>query len=236
MSRPPRFTYAHAVHHVTLRCNNKEFLFSVPSFSLFFDVLQKARQKFPLTLYNYCLMTNHVHLLFKVGKDDTLSKAMHWISSRFSHRFNKIEGRHGHLWEGRFRSTLIEEDSYFFRCMTYMDLNPVRAQLAVTPLEYRWSGHRALREENTAVLDFHDLYMDSGKTPAARYASYVKMLEEDAERPPISLATQYFVGSPRFIGRMQERFKVVQNVELQTDRGVTMLGPCWGGDRRRNVT
>lgn len=235
MSRPPRFTYAHAVHHVTLRCNNKEFLYSVPSFLLFLDVLQKARKKFPFALYNYCMMTNHVHLLFKVGKDDTLSKAMHWISTQFSHRFNRQAGRNGHLWEGRFRSTLIEEDSYFFRCMTYIDLNPVRANLAVTPLEYRWCGHRALRDEDAEQLDFHDLYMDSGKTAAQRYSSYIRMLKEDEGRLLTPLATQYFVGSQRFINRMQERFKVRRKVELKKDGNVYMLGPARGREKSRNV-
>ena len=84
MPRPLRFSYAHAVHHVTMRCNNREFLFSVPSFELYLDILQEARARFPLRLYNYCLMTNHVHLLFKVGRGDTLSEAMHWISSTFA--------------------------------------------------------------------------------------------------------------------------------------------------------
>ena len=63
MSTPPRFSYAHAVHHVTLRCNNREFLFDTDSFELFVATLQEARGRFPLSLYNYCLMTNHVHLL-----------------------------------------------------------------------------------------------------------------------------------------------------------------------------
>jgi len=206
MSRPPRFSYAHALHHVTLRCNNREFLFADPSFQLFLDVLQEARGLFPLSLYNYCLMTNHVHLVFKAGQDDTLSAAMHWISSTFSRRFNRLRGRHGHLWEGRFRSTIVEENSYFFRCMAYVDLNPVRAKMAATPLEYRWNGHRALRGEDRSVLDFHTLYLDGGKDAESRYASYARILADEAKRPPVSLATRHFVGSTRFVGRMEERF------------------------------
>jgi len=206
LSRPLRFSYARAMHHVTLRCNNREFLFSVPSFELYLDVLQDARTRFPLRLYNYCLMTNHVHLLFKVGRDDTLSAAMHWISSTFARRFNKLTGRWGHLWEGRFRSTIIEEHSYFFRCMAYLDLNPVRARMSVTPLEYRWCGHRALRDEDAAVLDFHTLYLDGGVDAASRYRSYMRLLADEAARPPASLATKYFVGSSNFVSRMEERF------------------------------
>jgi putative transposase len=101
MPRPPRLTYPGAVHHVTLRCNNREFLFEPPSLLLFQRFLRKARERFPLLLYNYCLMTNHVHLLFEVGKDDTLSKAMHWLSTSFTRRFNQLAARNGHVCEAR---------------------------------------------------------------------------------------------------------------------------------------
>ena len=97
MSRPLRFPYPHAVHHVTLRCCNREFLPTEPSFELFRTVLQETRAKFPLSPYNYCLMTNHVHLLFKEGNDDTLSKAMHWRGTTFTRRFNGATGRRGHV-------------------------------------------------------------------------------------------------------------------------------------------
>jgi len=79
MSRPLRFSYAGAMHHATLRCNNREFLFDEPAFELFSSVLQEGRRKFPVEFYHYCLMTNHVHLLFRVGRADTLSVAMHWL-------------------------------------------------------------------------------------------------------------------------------------------------------------
>ena len=206
MSRPQRFSYAHALHHVTLRCNNREFLFSVRSCELFVAILQEARGAFNLELYNYCLMTNHVHLLFSVGRDDALSRAMHWISSTFSHRSSKLAGRHGHLWEGRFRSTIVDANAYFLRCMAYVDLNPVRAKMVVTPLEYRWPGHRALRDEDTAVLDLHPRYVASGADARSRYSAYTRFLADEAKRAPFSLATKYLVGSPRFVAGMEKKF------------------------------
>ena len=124
MSRPPRLTYAGALHHVTLRCNNREFLFTDPSFPRFLDVLHRTRAKFPLALYHYCLMTNHVHLLFEVGRDDTLPKAMHWLGTTFAREFNKAEGRKGHLWEGRYRSTIVEDSTYFFAASRFLVGSP----------------------------------------------------------------------------------------------------------------
>jgi len=236
MSRPPRYTYAHAVHHVTMRCNNREFLFAAPWFQLFLGVLREARAKFPLDLYNYCLMTNHVHLLFEVGHGDTLSKAMRWLSTEFARRFNKRAGRKGHLWEGRFRSTIVEENSYFFRCMAYVDLNPVRAGIALVPMEYPWGGHRALRDEDSELLHFHPLYTELGTDPSARFAAYERILAEEAARPAISLANEYFVGTRSFVRRMERRFGLnrqgafVRHVDLGS--GVLCSGPRLGRSGR----
>ncbi len=223
MSRPPRFSYMHALHHVTLRCNNREFLFDVASFELFFDTLQKTRKKFSLCLYNYCLMTNHVHLLFSVPNDTTLSPAMHWLSTTFSRRFNRTRQRNGHLWEGRFRSTIVEEDSYFFRCMAYIDLNPVRAKMAASPIEYTWCGHRAIRDENSAILDLHTLYLDGGGTAKERYQSYLSVLAEESKREPVPLASQYFVGRWRFVSRMTGRFQCARGMTA-VDLGFGIVG------------
>jgi putative transposase len=198
---------------------------------MFHQILQEARSRFPLSLYNYCLMTNHVHLLFAVGRDDTLPKTMHWIGNTFSRRFNKATGRHGHLWEGRYRSTLVEDASYFFRCMAYVDLNPVRAGMVAAPLDYRWSSHRAVQKEDSRDVDFHRLYLDSGRDAQSRYTFYAGVLAEEAARPTISLATEYFVGTPKFVSRMAERFGMeggrVMKYEV-LDSGVTCAGPKRG--------
>jgi putative transposase len=238
MPRPPRFTYAHAVHHVTLRCNNREFLFAEPSLAAFVELLREARASFPLSLYNYCLMTNHVHLLFKVGRDDTLSKAMHWLSTSLVKRFNSQTGRIGHLWGQRFRSTIIEDDAYFFRAMAYVDLNPVRAGMVPSPAAHAWSGHRALRDEDGERLDFHSLYLELGGDAASRYRAYADMVSEEMARPPVPLATKYFVGRPAFVRRMEARFGLRVGrgyLEWQPlGGGVVASGPRIGGGPSRN--
>jgi putative transposase len=152
------------------------------------------------------MMTNHVHLFFQVGCADTLSTAMHWLSTTFVGRFNRARGRVGHLWQGRFRSTIIERDTYFLRCMTYVDLNPVRAGLVATPAEYPWSGHAALRAEDPERLDLHPLYLGLGADAPSRYRAYMGLVAEDAAREAVPLAGRYFIGSRRFVGRMAKKF------------------------------
>ena len=235
MPRAPRFSYAQAVHHITLRCNNREFLFSAPSFELYLQVLQEARAKFSLSLYNFCLMTNHVHLLFQVNKEDVLSKAMHWVSSTFVRKFNKATGRNGHLWEGRFRSTIIEQETSFFRCMAYVDLNPVRAGMVATPQEYRWSAHDSLRREDTKQLDLHPLYLETGPDAATRHSNYVEVLAQEAQRAPLSLAREYFMGSARFVRRMVKKFSLdAQGTRMRwrdLGSGVVCTGPKHGAPK-----
>ena len=233
MPRPPRFTYPRAVHHVTLRCNNREFLFDPGSFQAFLSVLQETRQRFPLSLFHYCLMTNHVHLLFRVGRADTLSAAMHWLSTTFVGRFNRANQRVGHLWQGRFRSTIVEDDAYLLRCMTYVDLNPVRAGLVAAPAEYPWTGHAALRAEDCGILDLHPLYLALGPSPEARYRAYMALVAEDAGREALPLADRYFVGTRRFVRRMQKRFGLDgpgSRVEWEGHgQGLASLRPKHGG-------
>jgi putative transposase len=200
---------------------------------LFLSVLHEARGAFPVHLYNYCLMTNHVHLLFKVGCDDTLSKAMHWLNTSFVRRFNKATERKGHLWEGRFRSTLIEQDTAFLRCMAYVDLNPVRAGMVAAIPDYPWNPHAARRAEDPERIALHEVYLELGADPASRYGAYQDILAAEATREPFSLATAYFLGSPRFVSRMERRF--APNAGLRRNSlagGLIWVGPLRGGPRR----
>jgi len=208
MSRPRRLTYRNAMHHVTMRCNNKEFLFEEQSLRLFLDVLRESCEKHGVRLFNYCLMTNHVHLLFRVKADDILSTFMHRLANIFAKRFNLIRGRKGHLWEGRFLSTIVEASSYFLRCMAYLDLNPVRAGMAQKPGDYQWCSHRHLANEDESVIDLHRVYLALGKTTKTRYRAYQRMLAEEAARGPYSLAGTLFVGRKKFTQRLQRRFEI----------------------------
>ncbi len=116
--------------------------------------------------------------------------------------------------------------------MAYVDLNPIRAGMAACPEGYRWSGHAALRTEDRQELDFHPLYVEGGADAASRYASYRALLDEEAKRPAPSLATEYFVGRPRFVARMTERFSIAGEGAFVRRRAlgseIFSLGPRMG--------
>jgi len=208
MGRPLRMTYRGALHHVTMRCNNKEFLFDDITRANFLDVLIESCKKMNVSLHDFCLMTNHVHLLFTVKADDTLSRFMHRTANVFANRFNKRRERKGHLWEGRFASTIVEPSSFLLRCMAYIDLNPVRAGIVSQPNEYPWSGHRHIRQEDKSFIKLHPCYLNLAQTSKDRYKKYVAIISEELQRLPKTLADVVFVGTQSFGARMCKRFGI----------------------------
>lgn len=235
MGRPTRLTYRGALHHTTLRCNNKEFLFDDAARGSFLKNLRESCERLNVPLFNFCLMTNHVHLLFQVPGEDTLPEFMHRVANVFAKRFNAARRRKGHLWEGRYVSTIVEAPSYFLRCMAYIDLNPVRARMVNAPGDYRWSGHRFLPAGDEAIIRIHEIYRALGSDNAKRYQNYLRLVAEEAARPPRSLAGVLFVGSKRFVARMQKRFGVLDVARPRTEvfdlgDGATKLSLRPGGD------
>lgn len=93
-------------------------------------------------MHAYVLMTNHVHLLLTSDKDDGPSLLMKHLGQRYVQYVNKIYRRSGTLWEGRFRSSLVQRDGYSLKCQRYVELNPVRAGMVQHPRDYAWSSYQ----------------------------------------------------------------------------------------------
>lgn len=234
MGHAKRLTYKDAVHHVTMRCNNKEFLFEEESKALFLDLLRETCLIYDCPLFDYCILTNHTHLLFQVKGDDVLSPFMHRLANVFARRFNAIHGRKGHLWEERFHSTIVDLESYLLPCLAYIDLNPVRAGMVSTPIGYAWSGHHHIINEDQSLITLHSIYLDLGPTRAARRARYREILAREAARKPYSLANVLFIGREQFVDDLVTRFGLVSTVRprvriLQPADNICAVEPVEGG-------
>lgn len=184
-------------------------------------------------------MTNHVHLLFEVSADEMLSQFMHRLANVFAKRFNAIRERKGHLWEGRFVSTIVEAPSYFLRCMAYIDLNPVRAKIVANPADYPWCGHRAVVAEDQSLITLHELYRELGGDPASRKQTYLQLLEAEASRSPYSLAGVLFVGRNDFVDGLRKRFGLAETEkrprmrQVELGDGIQAVHLQGGGSRSR---
>ena len=143
MARPLRLEYPGALHHVIARGNARlPIVEGNGDRRLFLAVLAQAVGRFNLELHAYCLMTNHYHLLIETP-DANLSEAMRQINGIYTQSFNRTHGRSGHLFQGRFKSILVEKEEYLAQLCRYIVLNPVRAGMTDRPEHYPWSSYRA---------------------------------------------------------------------------------------------
>ena len=142
MARPARNAAAGYTYHVIQRGNNR--------FPIFVDEREKremlslmleASRKHGVAVHSYVLMDNHFHLLLTPSTSEGLSQMMQQIGRTHVRRFNDRHSRSGTLFEGRFRSSLVQTQRYLLACMAYIDLNPVRAGLCAQPQDYAWSSY-----------------------------------------------------------------------------------------------
>jgi putative transposase len=167
--------------HVIQRGNNRQpVFFAEGDYHYYLECLWEAAAKHGCQVHNYVLMTNHVHLLVTPTKADALAGTMHDVGRRYvQQRVNFVYGRSGTLWEGRYKACLVDAARYFLTCCRYIDLNPVRAGIAVQPGDYRWSSHRhyafGISNEHLVI---HDEYAALGSTPAERQEAYRRLFRE----------------------------------------------------------
>ena len=178
MARLPRLTVTGYPQHVILRGNNRQDIFrNTADYQRMLDLIEQHSREQGVEIHAYVLMTNHLHLLLTPQKDQALPKMMQAVGRSYVQTFNKVHGRTGTLWEGRYRSTLIQTERYLLACMAYIDLNPVRAQMVAQPDDYIWSSYsHYVGRRNDRLITPHALYWGLGNTPFAREAAYAEMV------------------------------------------------------------
>jgi len=144
------------------------------------------------------LMTNHVHLLLTPEDEIGVSRMMQYVGRYYVPYMNKIHGRTGTLWEGRYKSSLVDSDAYFLMCSRYIELNPVRASMVSHPREYLWSSYAANAEGKAdAMLEPHELYARLGSTAKEQQKAYKSLFDahiDDASMAEIRASWQ--TGTP----------------------------------------
>jgi putative transposase len=222
MPRQPRIDVPGLPQHLVVRGNNR-----APCFVddrdrwIFLRYLGEALLTRDCELHAYVLMGNHVHLLATGLLEGSLSLCMQDTGRRFVRYFNAVHGRSGGLFEGRFRSSIVDSDRYLLACMRYIEMNPVRAGLARTPGEYPWSSYCANASTRVEFpLTAHPAFEELGTDPAGRAQAYRKLFETplaDAQMKAIreSLAMNRALGADAFIAQLRQRL----------DRPVAVVAP-----------
>jgi putative transposase len=174
MARLPRFVIPGQPQHVIVRGNNRSDIFCADEdYQFYLEKLKQACDKHHCDLHAYVLMTNHVHLLITPQEAQSLSKVMQTLGRYYVQYYNYSYERTGTLWEGRYKATLIDSESYLFTCMRYIELNPVRANMVAQPSDYPWSSYHynALGQPNTLITP-HLEYQRLGNTDTERQVAY----------------------------------------------------------------
>jgi putative transposase len=211
MARLPRLTLPDLPHHVIQRGNNRQAIFAaVGDYQMMLDLLDENARKFSVSIHGYVLMDNHFHLLVTPQTADGLPHMMQVVGRRYVRYFNDNQKRSGTLWEGRYKSTLIQTESYLLACMAYIDLNPVRAGMVGQARDYAWSSHAhyiGLRVDK--LVTPHPLFWDLGNTPFAREAAYAEMVQagvSDAQKTALtdSALRGWALGDRDFVKQLQK--------------------------------
>ena len=144
MSRMQRLIINNASYHIMVRGNQKQITFiEEEDFAKYLDLLRHYKRKYGFKLYGYCLMPNHVHLILEVEDGIDLSKIMQGLNQTYTLWFNKKYEKVGHLWQGRYKSMVIQKNKYMLDCLEYVELNPIRANISKSPFDYPWSSWKA---------------------------------------------------------------------------------------------
>ncbi len=234
MARPLRICYEGAVYHVTIRgIERRDIFLSNDDHERFRQTLAESVRMYDVRLYLFCQMTNHVHLVLETPQAN-LSRFMQRLKTAYAVYFNQKHNRHGHLFEGRFRATLVEEDEYILKLTRYVHLNPVfikvhkektdreRVQILRT---YPWSSYRSYIGRS-ARLDFVDydpvlsLMDPPKKKQPASYRRFVEggIRNVDAAFVDTKKHSRFCIGSEESHERIRQRYvEMLQAFDCKED-------------------
>jgi putative transposase len=151
MPRKKRFFHENGFHHIMLRGVNGEAVFlDDRDRARFCLLMQEGCEKHGLTIHGFCLMTNHVHLIL-LPKKDSFQAGIHAFSFRYAQYFNRRHKRRGYLFQGRFKSILVEEGVYLKRLIRYIHLNPLEGGIVQRPEHFKWSSFRGYLDQDHYV-------------------------------------------------------------------------------------
>jgi len=222
MPRKPRFNLVGIPQHVIQRGNNRDPCFyAEEDYRRYLDDLEAAAKKYHCCVHSYVLMTNHVHLLVTPMMDHGISQMMQALGRRYVYYINHTYHRTGTLWEGRYRSSLIDSDQYLLTCMRYIELNPVRATMVAHPGEYKWSSYKTNAQNVVdGLIEYHPVYKGLGTSEHIRQAAYRELFQNHIDNDTLH-EIRAALNHELVLGRSYFKDKIEEMTNRQTRSGVS---------------
>jgi putative transposase len=210
MPRRPRIHLDNVPLHIVQRGHNREpCFFGEEDYQAYLYWLGEALKKERCALHAYALMTNHVHLLITPIQAEAVPRLIIALGRRYVQYINTRYRRTGTLWDSRYKSSLIQAETYLLSCQRYIELNPVRAAMVDDPAHYRWTSyrHNALGQANP-YLTPHPLYLALGRDDKARQAAYRDLFRAQLDSKAIddirlALNQNQPLGNSRFYAKIE---------------------------------
>jgi len=220
MARLPRICTPGIPQHIIQRGNNRQVCFaSDEDFSAYAYWLEEYSRKYRVAIHAWVFMTNHVHLLVTPETDVGVSRLMQALGRHYVRYFNHTYKRSGTLWEGRYKSCVVDAEDYLLICQRYIELNPVRTSMVNDPGDYAWSSYRAHGLGQLARLwTPHRAYQALGENMTDRTAAYRALFVGQLDT---AILNQIRLATNQGMALGSDRFK--QDVELLTQRRVSPL-------------
>jgi putative transposase len=198
------------LYHAINRGNNRAaaIFFAPKDYITFLKALEQTQRRYPFRLFGYCLMTNHFHLLLSPDHGQSISRILQSLSVAHTWHYHKAQGTVGHIWQGRFKSPVIEEDDHALTVLRYVEANPLRARMVSNLASYPWSSYRVHGMGRTDPLVTRLPVWDTlGKQDAARESYWRQWVHTPITEPELAAVRRSVVsgrpfGSPSWSERI----------------------------------
>jgi putative transposase len=196
--------------HIMVRGNNRQVIFPEDRDKRYYlDLLLNHKSDHEVDIYHYCLMNNHLHLLLQSRKPDAFSGFMKKVDLSYFFLFKNKYGYVGHLFQNRFKSSIIDHDSYLLQCGKYIELNPVRGGITARPEDYPFSSYRfyayAFGSKNLLVT-LDPLYVALSDSEERRRKLYREFVADSAMISAEKIRNHLYIGSDAFVRKMEETY------------------------------
>lgn len=233
MTRAWRIEYEGALYHVLSRGNDKQdIVIDDDDRKLFLATAGEMGERFEIDLFAYVLMDNHYHLLFRTNRAN-LCRSMQWFGATYTKRFNLRHNRSGHLFQGRFKNMLVQNDAYLLQLSYYIHRNPLRAGMVKRIADYKWSSYRAYAygkshqnwlNRNVILSQFMNV-----KDQHQAYRENIQKYSKEEQRVWEDLRHGIFLGTEKFVKKIKKRYlpniphtelphqkRVIKDVNIET--------------------
>ena len=231
MPRANRYFIPHQVYHLTHRCHDREFLLKFArDRNDYRTKLREGIASFDVSLLEYSLTRNHVHLLASAEEPDQICGFMQKVEGEFAQYYNRRKQRHGAYWEDRYHATLIESGEHLEQCMVYIALNMVRCGVVAHPREWDWCGYHELmgRRQRYRILDLERVLERMGESSMAQLRQrYEELIREQIAKDQLKREAKWTesiaVGSEKYVGAMAEVIRGRQRLVIEGEGDTWIL-------------